>query len=163
MWRFQVVLNWSFCFCLLPCSTVMTRLIKNATLRERSFKGLLGVALIHSIGCVSGFYDTAKERWKNKSYVYDGTMIGSRLVLCTLYIWHINMCVTVRNNVTHNVDHHVYIHVVRAPDIHYPGRSKDQRPKHAIIVWNSIDISTSTRWRTRSTVHTYHTHTTHVI
>ena len=41
---------------------MMTRLIKNATLRERSFKGLLGVALIHSIGCVSGFYDTAKER-----------------------------------------------------------------------------------------------------
>jgi hypothetical protein len=39
---------------------MMTRLIKNVTLRERSFKGLLGVALLHSLGCVSGFYDQEK-------------------------------------------------------------------------------------------------------
>ena len=34
---------------------MMTRLIKNVTIRERSFKSLLGLALVHSIGCAGGF------------------------------------------------------------------------------------------------------------
>ena len=36
---------------------MLTRLIKNVTIRERSFKGLIGTALCHSILCVAGFYD----------------------------------------------------------------------------------------------------------
>ena len=40
---------------------MMTRFIKNVVIRERSFKTLLGVALVHSIGCAAGFYDTKIE------------------------------------------------------------------------------------------------------
>ena len=40
---------------------MMTRLIKDVAVRERSFKGLVGLALLHSIGCISGFYDEEKK------------------------------------------------------------------------------------------------------
>ena len=36
---------------------MMTRLIKDAAVRDRSFKGVLAVSVVHSLACVCGFYD----------------------------------------------------------------------------------------------------------